>query len=67
MYWQEHYIEENKTFDALAGIDTIDLPQRGLLGGVEFRLNGTCGDGADAPDVWLFDRLTKVELIVNGS
>ena len=67
MHFQTRYLEENKTFDALSGLDTIDLPNKGLLSGIEMRVWGTCGVDAAKPDVWLHDRLTKLELVVNGS
>ena len=67
MYWQNRYLKEGATFDALTGLQTIDLPNKGLLSGIELRVYGTCGTGADKPDVWLHDRLRKIELIVNGS
>lgn len=67
MYFQQRFLEEAKTFGGLAGLDTIDLPKSGLLSGIEFYLYGVCGAGAADPDVWLFDRLTKVEVIANGS
>ena len=67
MYFQTRYLEESKTFDGTSGLDTIDLPNKGLLSGIELRVYGTCGEGGDKPDVWLRDRLTKIELIVNGS
>jgi len=67
MYWQQRYKEEGKSFDGLTGLDIIELPHSGLLGGIELRVWGTCGVGADKPDVWLHDRLTKLELVVNGS
>ena len=67
MYWQQRYLQDTKTFGGLSGLDTIDLPNKGLLGGVELRVWGTMGDSAGDPDVWLHDRITKIELIVNGS
>ena len=67
MYIQQRYLEEAKTFDATSGLDTIKLPKAGLLSGIEMRVWGTCGTGADKPDVWLHDRITKAELVVNGS
>uniref|UniRef100_A0A6M3XPL0 Major capsid protein N-terminal domain-containing protein n=2 Tax=viral metagenome TaxID=1070528 RepID=A0A6M3XPL0_9ZZZZ len=67
MYFQQRYLEESKTFEATSGLDTIDLPNKGLLSGIEMRVWGTCGTGADKPDVWLHNRLTKLELVVNGS
>lgn len=67
MYWQNRYLKEGATFDSLTGLETIDLPNKGLLSGIELRVYGTAGVGADKPDVWLHDRLQKIELIVNGS
>jgi len=67
MYFQQRYLREASAFPALTGLMTVDLPHKGLLSGVEFRVWGTCGAGADKPDVWLHDRLKKVEVIVNGS
>jgi len=67
MYFQQRYLEEAKTFDATSGLDTIGLPKKGLLSGIEMRVWGTCGAGGDKPDVWLHDRISKVELVVNGS
>jgi len=67
MFFQTRYLEESRTFDSLTGLDTIDLPNKGLLSGIEMRVYGTCGTGADKPDVWLHNRLTKMELVVNGS
>lgn len=67
MYFQLRYLEESKTFGGTSGLDTIELPNAGMLSGIEFRVWGSCGTGADKPDVWLHDRLTKIELVVNGS
>jgi len=67
MYYQQRYLEESKSFDGLTGVDIIDLPNKGYLSGIELRVWGTCGTGADKPDVWLHDRITKFELVVNGS
>ncbi|MBW2562004.1 MAG: hypothetical protein JRE40_14285 [Deltaproteobacteria bacterium] len=67
MYFQQRYLEESKTFESTSGLDIIDLPNKGLLSGIELRVWGTCGTGADKPDVWLHDRITKIELVVNGS
>lgn len=67
MYFQHRYLVETKDFVDLAGVLTIDLPNKGLLSGIELRVWGTNADYTDAPDVWLHDRLTKIELIVNGS
>lgn len=67
MHIQQRYLEEAKTFDATSGLDTIDLPNKGILSGIEMRIWGACGAGADKPDVWLHDRITKIELVVAGS
>lgn len=68
MYWQQRYLKESSQFDsATTGLETIDLPKTGLLSGLELRVWGTNGSGTDKPDVWLHNRLKKIELIVNGS
>jgi len=66
-YFQQRYLRENRTFAALAGLETIDLPHKGLLSGLEIRVWGVPGAGGAKPDVWLHDRMKKIELIVNGS
>jgi len=67
MYFQQRYLVETKDFVDLTGQLTIDMPNKGLLSGIEIRTWGTCGNSAADPDVWLHDRLTKIELVVNGS
>jgi len=67
MYWQNRYLKEGAVFKSLTGLETIDLPNKGLLSGIELRVWGTPGAGTDKPDVWLHDRLQKIEIIVNGS
>ena len=68
MYWQQRYLKEGRTFESsTTGLETVDLPKTGLLSGLELRVWGTCGTGADKPDAWLHNRLKKIELIVNGS
>ena len=68
MYWQQRYLKEGRQFEsATTGLETVDLPKTGLLSGLELRVWGTNGAGTGVPDVWLHDRLKKVELIVNGS
>jgi len=66
MYFQRRYLKESATFDALTGLQTIDLPNSGLLSGIEIRVWGTCGAGGDKPDVWLHDRLQKLEVVAGG-
>ncbi|MCK4722487.1 MAG: hypothetical protein KAT75_04245 [Dehalococcoidia bacterium] len=66
-YFQQRYIREGRTFPALAGLETIDLPNKGLLSGIEIRVWGVPGLTANKPDVWLHDRLKKIEVMVNGS
>jgi len=67
-YFQQRYLRENQTFPAYTGLWTIDLPNKGLLSGIELRVHGynDLGGFAD-PDTWLHDRITKIEVIVNGS
>jgi len=66
MYFQQRYLKEGATFDSLTGLETIDLPESGLLSGIEIRVWGTCGAGGDKPDVWLHDRLKKIEVVAGG-
>jgi len=66
MYFQQRYLKESATFDSLTGLQTIDLPNSGLLSGIELRVWGTCGNNAAKPDVWLHDRLKKIEVIAGG-
>jgi hypothetical protein len=67
MYFQTRLLEDTKAFAGTSGLDTIELPNKGLLSGIDLTVWGTCGAGGDKPDVWLHDRMTKIELVVNGS
>jgi len=66
MYFQQRYLKDSATFDALTGLQTIDLPNSGLLSGIELRVWGTCGAGGNLPDVWLHNRMKKIEVIAGG-
>jgi len=66
-YFQHRYLREASAFPALAGLLTVDLPNKGLLSGIELRVQGSNGNSAADPDIWLHDRLKKIEVIVNGS
>ncbi len=66
-YFQQRYIREGRTFPALTGLETIDLPNKGLLSGIEIRVWGVNPVMAGSPDVWMHDRLKKIEVMVNGS
>lgn len=67
MYFQKRYLKEDKAFVGTSGLETIDLPNKGLLSCVELRVNATTGPTEGDPDVWLHDALEKIELIVDGS
>jgi len=67
MYWQRRYIKEDQAFVGTSGLETIDLPNKGLLSCIELNLAVLGGAAADKPWVWVHDALEKVELIVNGS
>jgi len=67
MYVQLRPLEDTKRFAATSGLDIIELPNKGHLSGIEMRVWGTAGTNAAKPDVWLHNRITKVELVVNGS
>jgi len=66
MYFQQRYLKDAATFDATSGLQTVDLPNSGLLSGIELRVWGTNGNNAAKPDVWLHDRLKKIEIIAGG-
>lgn len=66
-YFQQRYLREASAFPAATGLLTIDLPNKGLISGIELRVQGINGDDVTKPDVWLHDRLKKIEVIVNGS
>lgn len=67
-YFQQRYIRENQTFPAYTGLWTIDLPNKGLLSGIEMYVHGYNDlGGFTQPDTWLHDRITKIEVVVNGS
>jgi len=68
MYWQQRYLKYKSDFESsTTGLETVDLPKTGLLSGLEIRVQGTNGDSQAAPDIWLHDRMKKIEVIVNGS
>lgn len=68
MYWQQRYLKYKKDFDSkTTGLETVDLPKTGLLSGLELRVQGVNGDTIASPDIWLHDRMKKIEVIVNGS
>ncbi len=67
MYWQQRYLEQDKAFVGTSGLDTIDLPNKGLLGCVQLQVYATAGSTEGDRDVGPLDALTKIELIVNGS
>lgn len=51
----------------MTGLDTIDLPNEGYLSGIALKVWGVNGPDIDEPDVWLHDRLERIEVVVNGS
>lgn len=67
MYWQQRYLEQDKAFVGTSGYDTVDLPNKGLLGCVQLQVYATGGATAGKRDVGPLDALTKVEVVVNGS
>lgn len=66
-YWQRRYIEENRAFTMAAGLAVVDLPNKGLCGGVELAVTALCNAANPCPNTWIHDCLTRVEIIVNGS
>lgn len=66
MEWQRSYIERNRTLPASSGTLTIDLPKSALLSELLLRVVGTNGDDPNYDNL-VCDKLTKIEVIVNGS
>lgn len=66
-YFQQRYLRENRAFPGLAGLEIIDLPNKGLLSGIEIRVTGVNAAYGNNPDMWHHDRMTKIEVMVNGS
>ncbi|NVM22286.1 MAG: hypothetical protein HWN68_10965 [Desulfobacterales bacterium] len=66
-YWQRRYVEENRAFVMPAGLVVVDLPNKGLCGGVELAVTALCNSANPCPNTWIHDCLEKVEVVVNGS
>ena len=66
MEWQRSYIENNLSLGATAGTKTIDLPKSALLSDLMIRVFATNGANANK-DNPIHDKVTKIELIVDGS
>lgn len=66
MFFQTRYLKDTATFGGTSGLETVELPESGLLAGLEIRVWGTCGSGGDKPDIWLHDRLKKLEVVGGG-
>ena len=66
-WWQRRYIREEESA-ALGGTYRLDLPNKGLLGGILVRLDGTAQSGASlATEKWrMIDYVSDVKLIGNG-
>lgn len=67
MYFQHRYLKQDADFPSAAGLETIDLPNKGLLSGIELRTIGTTTATTGKPDCFMHDYITKIEVIVNGS
>lgn len=67
MYFQNRYLKQDAEFPSASGLETIDLPNKGLLSGIELRTIGYTGADTAKPDVFMHDHITKIEVIVNGS
>lgn len=66
MLWQRSYIERNLSLGATSGTKTIDLPKTALLSQVLLRFTATNGANRNM-DNHIFDKVSKIEVIVNGS
>ena len=66
MEWQRSYIERGLGLAATSGTRTIDLPKSALLSDLMLRFWARNGDNPNVNNP-LYDKITKVEVIVNGS
>lgn len=66
-YFQQRYLRENRAFASMAGLEIVDLPNAGLLSGLEIRVTGVGSAYGNNPDMWIHDYITKFEVMVNGS
>ena len=66
-YFQQRYLRENRAFGSMAGLEIVDLPNAGLLSGLEIRVTGVNSAYGNNPDMWVHDYITKFEVMVNGS
>lgn len=66
-YFQQHYSKRHEAFAGLTGLETVDLPNKGLLAGIDLMIEAKQGATEEKPDAWLYDMIRKVEVIVDGS
>lgn len=66
-YFQQRYLEQDRSFVGTSGVDTIDLPNKGLLSCLQLNVRATHGSTAAKRDIKPIDALEKLELVVNGS
>lgn len=67
MHFQQRFLKQNATFTGTSGLETIELPNKGLLSGLQLRTVLMTGAFTGACDMWTHDWIKKIELIVNGS
>lgn len=67
MYFQQRFLKQNANFTGTSGLETIELPNKGLLSGLQLRTIVKTGAFTGACDMWTHDWIKKIELIVNGS
>lgn len=68
MFWQREYLRENVAM-TLNSTYRLELPDHGLLGSLLLRISGSqvSGYGQGMADWRIIDRITKLEVILNGS
>lgn len=66
MYWQRSYVERNLSLGATSGVRTIDLPKTALLSQILLRFSATNAAASNLNN-HIHDKLTKIEVIVDGS
>lgn len=66
MYWNRSYIEKDLSLGATSGTKTIDLPKSALISEVLLRFTATNGSNQNRAN-HIHDKISKIEVIVNGS
>lgn len=67
MDWQRSYIERDLSLGATSGTRTIDLPKSAMLSELLLRITATNNSSNPNRSNHIHDKISKIEVIVNGS